>query len=185
MGLVQKFMAQFPVIGPHAGIECELMLAGIKPVTWMPVLTANSAYRYTRGLLEEQRRRILLDRAVEEGKLISRDIYYRDSKDVENIERFYAQPDREDLMNILADDHEKFLNGQMSEEVLDYGSLLGYRKRDCFYFNHTRGAVKSFSSYTNIAFLWAYQNELLKQNGIKRLSDDELPNSGLDHLVRH
>lgn len=44
-GLTNTFnsvVGRLPVIGPHAGIEAELMLAGKKPLTWIMVYPDNA-----------------------------------------------------------------------------------------------------------------------------------------------
>lgn len=69
----RSFLSAFPVIGPHADIEMELMLAGKKPITWTFVAPDDATCDDIR-MQKAHRDRKLLDRAVTQGKLISVDV---------------------------------------------------------------------------------------------------------------
>ncbi|MGQ0527306.1 MAG: hypothetical protein ACT4OY_04660 [Alphaproteobacteria bacterium] len=160
-----------PVIGPHADIECELLLAGIKPAGWLTIGSREQAGDDFR-LRKIVRDIPLLDQAVKEGKLISRDVSYKDvhSQEIFTI-RHYAQPDKEKFLNILCRDHENLWNDkEIPEEISEepYGTLLGYRQRDVYFFDITQRLPQSLSNwiitFNNISQI-AYQRKLLTEAG--------------------
>lgn len=108
-GIFGFFASKLPVIGPHADIETELMLAGTKPLTWVSVET-QAPYAPTEKDIkhaeEEQKAHLLrqkLDKDAAAGKCISADLELDiGSGERKQILRFYALPGQEeDLWAIL------------------------------------------------------------------------------------
>ena len=155
-------LAQLPVIGPHADIEAELLLAGIKPIGWVSVyrddyypqerdfdfasLDADKKKKLSEGLKKTRHEidmRRKLDEEVTKGNLKSVDVHYpgRDPNDKGSISRVYCQPEHEQEMRMVAAVSQKFANREplTPEEdknlaKKDMGEYLGYRKRDTMLF---------------------------------------------------
>ena len=62
-----------PVIGPHAGIEADLLLAGKKPLGWVIVEPDDATFQDPFDQAEHEGRK-KLDEAVRQGKLKSMDV---------------------------------------------------------------------------------------------------------------
>ncbi|WP_421896394.1 hypothetical protein [Marinoscillum sp.] len=137
--LKNKLLAAFPIIGPHADIEAEMMLAGKKPVTWMFVMPDDGKPRDIRIKLEQEGRK-KLDQAVKEGKLVSIDVEQRhpQAPNGKLIFRHYAQKGNEKSLKRISTFNKEAFNGLEHTVQLDkdIGYYLGYRKRDIFFFNH-------------------------------------------------
>jgi hypothetical protein len=128
--LKRDFLAALPVIGPHADIEAELLLAGIKPVGWLWIYPDDETFKNWR-MRKEQRDRKILDRAVAEGKLKSIDTV----RDNIPVRRFYCQPGREEDMQwvkAIEDGDENAARDCKKE----WNELYGYRKRDVLFYNY-------------------------------------------------
>ncbi len=122
--LKEHFYAAMPVIGPHAGIDAELMLAGKKPICILPVFeyNPNEEFIYKKRNYD----RLRLDKAVEEGQLVSTDRFIQGGDQRNDFTmRFYAQPHKEQEMKEFADN---YLNFEKLKK--DHGRYLGYRRRD-------------------------------------------------------
>tara|TARA_R110002124_G_scaffold73157_11_gene196239 strand:- start:1580 stop:2236 length:657 start_codon:yes stop_codon:yes gene_type:complete len=139
-----RFLASFPVIGPHADIEADLMLAGKKPITW--VFVAPDEARFDDPRMQRQHEgRKRLDKAVEEGRLIAIDVEQRYDEHPEyvGVYRHYAQPENEEkLKQVVAFNKQAFNGRDVSQVELDkdMGHYLGYRRRDIFFFNNVINA---------------------------------------------
>ncbi len=135
----------FPVIGPHDGIEAELMLAGKKPLTWSPVIPAEAYEGLTPKMLEGTLAGdfMKLEEGVRQGKLKSMDVVvhrYRDfaTGEIKNnlkpeIYRHYCQPGKEEDMKRMAAFNQKLFNFEEPDYSLlqkDIGTYLGYRDKD-------------------------------------------------------
>ncbi len=136
--LRNKFLSQLPVVGPHADIEAELMLAGLKPITWTVVVPEDKHIEDLRIKIRHEGRK-RLDEAVKEGKLIAIDVEQALPQDPGNLTiiRHYAQPENEDKLKRIAAFNTNAFNGEPSSIDLgvDMGYHLGYRKRDILFFN--------------------------------------------------
>lgn len=176
--LKESFLAAMPVIGPHAHIESELMLAGEKPLTWIFVFpdTADFSHPEVKNIYKAQKK---LDQAVLEGRLISQDVEQRDPENSApaNIIRHYAQPkNREDLKKVAAFNSKAFNREDLSDVMLDkdLGHYLGYRKRDIYFFNYiVNSAVLPDALVTSLIEMnapcqKALQNKLLNQSAPKQ-----------------
>lgn len=139
-----RFLASFPVIGPHADIEADLMLAGKKPITWVFVAPDEAKFDDPRMQRQHEGRK-RLDRAVEEGRLIAIDVEQRYDEHPEyvGVYRHYAQPENEEkLKQVVAFNKQAFNGRDVSQVELDkdMGHYLGYRRRDIFFFNNVINA---------------------------------------------
>lgn len=136
--IFNRVVGQLPVIGPHADIEGELLLAGKKPLGWIAVLPPSADPDLCRQELDVQRR---LGHAVAEGKLIAADVTqtFTSPKGEENsfIFRHYAQPGREKDLATMAAFNADIFNGKAPTVKLekDFGDYLGYRRRDQLLWN--------------------------------------------------
>jgi hypothetical protein len=136
----RSFLAAFPVVGPHANIEAELMLAGKKPITWAFVASDEVILRGL-GAQKKQQGRKLLDRAVADGKLIAVDVEcpYPEHPEYVAIFRHYAQLGQEENLARVSECNRRAFNRLGLSEVplgKDMGYYLGYRKRDILFFNY-------------------------------------------------
>lgn len=173
--LKEKFLSALPVIGPHADIEADLMLAGKKPLMWTFVAPDEMHFDDPRMQKQHEDRK-RLDQAVKEGKLIALDIT-RDNAghpDSINVFRHYAQPEEEDKLKRIVAFNEKTFNFQDYSEVnldKDIGHYLGYRRRDILFFNNTIGspylpeAAKRWIVGLNESAQRAYRTRLLEECG--------------------
>jgi hypothetical protein len=114
-----KVAAQIPVIGPHGGIEADLLLAGIKPVGCLTVWSDEDRRPLTRedyiavaDEKEENRQRQKLDRMVEKGELVSVDLllkqYEGQSDHVATVFRAYGKPGSEADLQAIAAYHDTY-----------------------------------------------------------------------------
>jgi hypothetical protein len=138
--LKQKFLAAMPVIGPHAHIEAELMLAGKKPLTWVIAAPDETVYQDP-YMQKDHEGRKLLDQAVREGKLIAKDVEFHRPNEPQYrfTARHYAQPDQKENLDLVTAFNEKAFNFLDYSDVnldKDLGHYVGYKKRDIFFFNH-------------------------------------------------
>jgi len=136
--LKRAILAAFPVVGPHTGIESDLMLSGQKPLTW---IYANSSDKLPETI--ESRAQKRLDEAVSQGKLIAMDVEQRYSDNLEDVAifRHYAQPDQKRNLERVAAFNRCAFNGEDCTEAeahlnQDLGAYLGYRRRDILLFNY-------------------------------------------------
>jgi len=142
--LKRDFLATLPVIGPHANIEADLMLAGLKPLTWFPAYPDEELKAGTlilnEGLKTWHYARKKLDKAVENGTLLSMDIETTVPNIPEYIDitRHYCQLDQEANMrrvahfNLKAFERQEILDEDLDKDI---GHYLGYRRRDIAFFN--------------------------------------------------
>jgi hypothetical protein len=178
MGLVSKFFAQFPMVGPHSDIEGELLLNGTKPLGWISILPDTADPNHP-PFIKEREVQARLDAAVEEGRLSSKDVTYRlrgpDGKPGprEYVSRHYCQKGLEaDLEKMVAFNQAAF-NGQRTDAKLDksFGDYLGYRQRDQEFFKFTqdmgrhlpRTLMDAINDFTQNVAKPAYQQEELKR----------------------
>ena len=172
-----RFLSEFPVIGPYTDIEADLMLAGKKPLTWTLVVPEDCLHEGIGTLIEHEGRK-RLDKAVEEGRLISRDVEVKhpDSPAEPMIFRHYAQPDKKDSLKQMADFNTAAFNFKdVSRIHLDksIGEHLGYRKRDRFLFENVINnpllpdKIKDFLIDMNAACQQALREKLLHDAGYK------------------
>jgi hypothetical protein len=134
----RSFLALFPVVGPHADIEAELMLVGKKPITWSLVVPDDVTFKAWRTQKEHQDRK-LLDQAVAEGKLIAVDVEMRHPDQHITIFRHYAQLGQEENLRRVSEFNKHAFNSDHLPEVdldKDIGHYLGYKKRDILFFNN-------------------------------------------------
>lgn len=176
--LKRKFLATLPVIGPHANIEAEMMLAGKKPITWMHAMKENEHTEDIR-LKIEQRGRKLLDKAVESGQLIAIDVKQLNPNHPNGgmVFRHYAQPDNEEKLKLIAAYNTAAFNGKEPSQELekaldkDFGHYLGYRKRDILFFNniinsrHVPNVIKDKILDLNVRSQKAYRDTQLEKAG--------------------
>lgn len=156
--LKRSFLAAFPVIGPHADIEAELMLAGRKPLTWLNIVP--DEFKDSSPRAKKMHRDIkLLDKAVAEGKLLSIDVKLPSPGDA-NIIRHYAQPEQEESLKLMSefnrqiwncDDTSKLDLDKLADNIgMDknkgFGEYLGYKKRDILFFKYTTSMPKFISN---------------------------------------
>ena len=138
--LKRAFLSVFPVIGPHADIEAELLLAGKKPVASFVVddFDDEQLSNLSQRSLKKHLDRLRLDDAVEFGKLISKDVKVNAPRpDLQDqILRYYALPHEKDNLEKITRSHESILSGQEDGAPnADFGKIYGYRKRDTLLFN--------------------------------------------------
>ena len=177
--LRRSFAHALPVNGPHANIECELLLAGKKPVGWFDIYSPQQIEDNKRSekKIKELHDQERLDQAVKDGKLKSADGY---AHETEKIVRYYCQPEHENTMHALMMTQEKMyllMQGEQPRElslceqislaskgIYRYGTGLGYRKRDVMdWYLH-----KIFPDLPKISEKYgqAYRNHLLEECGI-------------------
>ncbi|GEM_PF-207686 len=138
--LKREFLAAFPVIGPHVGIEAELMLAKKKDITWSPVFDGDTNFGDDR-ILKMHLDRKRMDQAVEEGALIAMDVEYMhpQTPGERHILRHYAQPECEDILKRVVACYKYDRDPENHPESYlekDIGHYLGYKKRDILFFNN-------------------------------------------------
>lgn len=165
--LKRHFLATFPVLGPHMGIEAELLLAGIKPIglyniwpegTIFPVKNKPEALEHKLMWLKNFTDIEKLDQAVQKSTLMCGGIeqYPDQEQNPSLVEVFYYQPN---------------INLEKAINELSPGQYLGYRKRDQFLFencyNNMPLPIKQAVSKLNKTSQYAYQCLQLEQCGIK------------------
>ena len=172
--IFNKIVAQLPVIGPHSGMEALLLAAGKKPVGALLLFKDRVNVNNPLCLAEHLQAQIL-DKLVEQEKLISTDITYP----VEGLKdglvcRHYAQPGKEqDLFefahsNALGPRH---LDTEEGDQLLRkrIGDYLGYRNRDQFLWENILHSpvipnrIKDAIARTNATRQHAYQSDLYRQ----------------------
>lgn len=120
-GIFGFFAAKLPVIGPHADIEADLMLAGTKPLTWLNV-TEREPCKITdediQRAAEEQKGhklRQVLDKDVAAGKFISADLEFDiDGSARKQILRFYALPGQEEDLQKIREYSKAAMTGDLA-----------------------------------------------------------------------
>lgn len=144
-----------PVIGPHADIEAELLLAKRKPIGG-PFLVVNISElpkATSRSMLKAALDRIKLDEAVKTGELFSLDLEIN-----RRVLRYYCQGDRYEC-----------LKSALDGEQYVYGEEFGYRPRDIRFFewyvnlpDRLAAIVRSLNSPIQNAYI----NTALRDAGI-------------------
>ena len=170
--LTEKFLAAFPVIGPHADIEGELMLAGQKPIALFDVFTPHPNDDFERKKMCYDRLR--MDQAVTNGTLVSADREITQEDGESFTMRFFAQPEKEQEMLEFADGYNSGAGLTKS-----HGAYLGYRKRDICLFRATSilpEPIEKSLINLNTIFQRAYSDKQLKNAGI------EEPNAYFEEL---
>jgi hypothetical protein len=175
--LKRSFLAAFPVVGPHAGVESELLLAGKKPLGWTLVAPDDTQFKDPR-MQKDHQGRMLLDRAVASGNLIAIDVEQRNkhapAEESVIVLRHYAQLGQEQNLRRVSEFNKRAFNGlNISDADLDQdmGHYLGYRRRDIFLFNHVAqsgllpGCIKRIILYFNAACQKARREALLIESG--------------------
>jgi hypothetical protein len=163
-GLKNAFNAvagNLPVIGPHAGIEAELLLAGKKPLGWTSVDPDNMVFNDPQMQAEHEGRK-KLDEAVRQGKLVSADVVVHTANDEKgnrvNLEtpwlfRHYCQPGNEENLQRIVAFNTKAFNFEEPDYALlegkDIGEYLGYRSKDInlWYKGGMRGPLNAASRF--------------------------------------
>jgi len=145
--IFNNVVGNLAVIGPHFGIEAELLLAGKKPLGWLGSGVYPDELVFDDPALQaEHEGRKKLDEAVRQGKLKSMDIIVHKARvnpyDVDSefqelskpeIVRHYCQPGKEKDMETMVAYNEKAFNGEEPPVDLlqkDIGTYLGYRDKD-------------------------------------------------------
>jgi uncharacterized protein YuzE len=174
--LTRNFLAAFPVLGPHESIECELMLAGTKPVAWLEVLPDYLTFQNSKAQKRHNDRKIL-DRTVAEGRLLTTDIQYINAEDPDRTVitiRFYCQLRKEnDMKKAVAIELEAIrkicgLEIMNDERESDNGHYFGYRKRDIIFYDKLfRWNLPELVFKLNKIFRHAYQDKILEESGTR------------------
>lgn len=175
MGFLTRIWAQLPVIGPHAGIEAELLLNGTKPLGWIDIVPdwADQEHPENKKKLALEKR---LDAAVAEGRLSAIDVAVPRPNDLPGhyIYRHYCQKGREADLEKVAAFNSFVFNRKKPEGVeLDksFGEYLGYRKRDRWYWENMpdigrhlpRSLKDALADFNAKTVQPAYQSEALKR----------------------
>jgi hypothetical protein len=93
--LRQAFYAALPVVGPHAGIEAQLLLGGVKPIGWLSSYSEDYVPK-TEVERKEYEAYKKLDEAVAQGRLKRVDVVCHGKDDLcPSIVPHYYQPDKE------------------------------------------------------------------------------------------
>lgn len=172
--LRRKFMAQFPVIGPHANIECELMLANMKPLALLPVFDFSGTEEIPAHLKKCHSDRIRLDQAAEDGRLLSETFCYHPNKDENQplqTVRIYGQKEHQADFEEFTNHYRAVITATSEEEedaaygllTKEWGEYLGYRKRDQLFFNLSTTYTPNFHTHLvrmNAPFQSAYLTEM-------------------------
>lgn len=168
-----------PVIGPHHTIEAELMLGGLKPLTWVPVYDDSLTFEGHPDARREHEGRKKMDDAVTRGQLSSVDVAIRpehpDGKPL--IMRHYCQIGKEADMLLLARINQKMFNREKPDAQLekDMGAYLGYRKQDIWLWNNLgklpKGLQKTIFDLNEKLVQPAYQQSMLKKAAKSQLPD--------------
>jgi hypothetical protein len=198
--LIDKLLAQLPIIGPHAGIEAELLAAGRKPLGWIPVNDAltDQTYMSEAAIAKEEADVIMLDDLVAKGQLISKDAeIYIETDGAPKRYRHYAQIDNEKYLNFCQAINEKALNQEdvssLSEQAdISAGTMLGYRKRDQALFQvilpslYVPTFIKKALCTASPVIREAYQRDLLRQiaedKNSKPVDEGGIDAAGVDPL---
>lgn len=164
--LKRDFTACLPVIAPHADIEAELLLAGIKPIGFFVEIKPEHASD------PQQAKRAIdiakLDDSVLLGHLKKTSIKNHHGM----IIHYYCQPESEDRMHILAAEMLRTNDPQEKDKTLrvDLGAELGYRLRDRLLWKaiHSSNLVNWFNErvHSNLDAKDAYQSKMLEKAGI-------------------
>lgn len=176
----QNALSRLPVIGPHADIEAELLLGGVKPLGLLNVWSLNEIPAGHLPWIKEYLDVRKLDKAVDEGRLISYDVQIKSSTgDTGRIIRHYAQPDQKENIERLVAYHTKLWDesGEEPDESIlgdkSFGQYLGYRRQDEIFFDLLQKAnlpekIDQFLRH-DITSKWRnlYQDSLLRQAGIE------------------
>lgn len=128
-----NFIGSYGIIGPHAGYEAKLMLAGVKPIAQLPVLSPDIPDTEMDAGCRQMRKDCKeLTEAAENGLLSTYDAQMPE-KYGGMILRFFAQPEHSNEMIDLARAHEKWWDNpdyKMNDLEKDPGEYLGYTSRD-------------------------------------------------------
>ncbi|MEZ0260220.1 MAG: hypothetical protein ACAH80_04380 [Alphaproteobacteria bacterium] len=163
------------MIGPHAGIEAELLLNGTKRLGWIDIVPpwADANHPpFVKARALEQR----LDEAVAEGRLSAIDVTVPRPNNLPGnyIYRHYCQKGLEaDLEKVAAFNSFAFNRKSPEGVTLDksFGDYLGYRKRDQLYWKYSGDIARHLPRTLNDALADfnakvtkpAYQQEALKR----------------------
>lgn len=145
--LKNRILAQLPNIGAHMGIEAELLLAGRKPLGWLPVPRALEDFEKREDLPQAFQKELRdfdrLQEAVARGTLIAADVVQKTPLPqggvLQSTFRHYAQRNNAKNLHLAAAFNEKAFNGQpVSRDMLKHsiGKMLGYRRRDRWLWNN-------------------------------------------------
>lgn len=124
------------IIGPHSGYETDFLIAGVKPIGFLPYFDKDwpAETPHHRQQKEDTQR---LSQATEHGWLKYRDVPVPSGQNGDYwINRFYCQPDRHGEMMELATAYEKYWAVAFSDTEAklelpkDTGEYLGYSKND-------------------------------------------------------
>jgi hypothetical protein len=173
-----------PVIGPHHTIEAELMLGGLKPLTWVSVYDENLTFDHHPDMQREHEGRKKMDAAVASGQMSSVDVTIRpkEPEAKEFIVRHYCQIGKEADMLLLAHFNQKMFNHEKPDVSLekDIGEYLGYRKQDVWLWRNLgrlpRGLQKSVFELNEKVTQPAYQQAMLEKAAKSKPTDSTLPN---------
>lgn len=176
----QNALSRLPVIGPHADIEAELLLGGVKPLGWLNVWSLDGIPAGYLPAIKQYLDVQKLDKAVHEERLISYDVQGKSpTGDVLYTVRHYAQPDQKENIERIVAYHTKLWNGsgeEPDESILgdkSFGQYLGYRRQDEIFFDFLNSAnlPKKIDEFLrcDLTSKWKtlYQDSLLRQAGIE------------------
>lgn len=139
--IFDKAVSQFPVIGPHLGIEAKLLESGLKPMGVLPVIESveqiQDPYGRDRVLYDSIEHVKRLDELVREGRLISKDLTWTQytpdrAHTIQATARYYAQPDQKQNLENHVTFKEHWRDNKSIEglEIKPEGDYYGYRQRD-------------------------------------------------------
>jgi hypothetical protein len=155
------------IIGPHAGYEADLMLAGVKPIAMLPFFT-DDGMRMDPAVKKMWDDCAHLTEAATEGRLSTTELRI----DERSTLRFSCQPGLESDMFKLAKAHELFWAGKDEDalEVLgekSIGAYLGYTKEDCDLFE--KNGLPILLRLPVISLLYRRYNEQKRDESAKAL----------------
>ncbi len=162
--LKRDFLAAMPVIGPHSDIECELLLAGKKPVGW--VTTNNPRMPRDGWSAKKSLRDVkILDEAVANGKLKSTKLPIEN----DGVVNFYCLPEYEELMNLTKRQMQRDAEADRSLEHISWHQILGYRRRDELFWSFYEKLPENFryAILNNSPSPWHLKGKLLRECGIE------------------
>jgi hypothetical protein len=160
------------IMGPHADVEADLLIAGIKPVGYLAVIEEDPPDPLFEDITEQIKR---LDEEVNKGNLLStgftvENFTWPNGCSARVNAYFYCQPDKEAEMKIVSDNSEKYWRQGIDEDLPeDSGKYLGYTDNDIELFNNGGyDALNPIQSY-----IMKRTHDLRKNARIKQLLNDK------------
>jgi len=129
------------IIGPHGTQEADLLIAGVKPVGFISIIDEDPVAEDSvqKKFIDDVKR---LDEEVTKGNLLSKTIRIDNFKWPNGLTGgltvyLYCQPNKNEDMKLLADNHEKYWKDGIEEDLpQDIGKYLGYTDKDVELFNN-------------------------------------------------